>query len=265
MLSDHFPRACRRYTSLPLLGSLADGFHTWLLERGFRYASRKRHLGALWRIDRALRRRGRREWADVTRQDFAVCWRQFRRHSARPPATVRWLQQFVEQHGWLKPAELRALGRVDTLTGTYVAMLGDLRGLAPLTIQQHAVTAAAFLKHLDYEARPAHLACLSASDVEGFVRRAGAHLSRATLQHTVARLRSFLRFLAGRTWSRRAWTGRSTPHAHIDSSSFRGVCRGRPCARCSARSIARPRRACGITRCCFSSRPTVFVRGRSLP
>jgi integrase/recombinase XerD len=198
MLSDHFPRAYRRYTSLPLLGSLADGFHTWLLERGFRYASRKRHLGALWRIDRALRRRGRRGWTDVTRQDLAVCWRQFRRQSPRHPASIRWLQQFVEQHGWLRPAELRSLGRVETLTSAYVAMLGDLRGLAPLTIQQHAVTAAAFLKHLDYEAGPARPARLSASDVEGFVRRAGAHLSRATLQHTVARLRSFLRFLAGR-------------------------------------------------------------------
>jgi hypothetical protein len=42
MLSDHFPRAYRRYMSLPLLGPLADAFHTWLLAGGFRQAARER-------------------------------------------------------------------------------------------------------------------------------------------------------------------------------------------------------------------------------
>jgi hypothetical protein len=55
MLSDHFPRAHPRYRSLPLLGSLADEFYTWLLAGGFRRDARERHLEALWRIDRALR------------------------------------------------------------------------------------------------------------------------------------------------------------------------------------------------------------------
>ena len=198
MLSDYFPRAHRSYTSLPLLGSLADDFHTWLVDRGFRRASRKRHLGALWRIDRTLRRRGRRQWSDVTHQDLEVCWRQSRRRSRNDPATIRCLQQFVEQEAWLSPPEPKPPSRVETLTSAYAAMLADLRGLAPATVHQHATTAAAFLDHIAYEAKPSRLAGLAARDSEAFVRRAGARLSRATLQHTVARLRSFLRFLAGR-------------------------------------------------------------------
>jgi integrase len=68
--------------------------------------------------------------------------------------------------------------------------------LAPVTVRQHVTTAAHFLTHLDYELRPEGLALLTPSDVEAFVRAAGEHQRRVTLQHTVAHLRGFLRFLA---------------------------------------------------------------------
>ena len=198
MLSDHFPRAYRRYMSLPLLGSLADAFHTWLLACGFRQAARERHLEGLGRIDRGLRRRGCRQWSEVTGHDLEVCWRQARRRNRHAPATVRWLQQFAEQTARLMPPASTPPSRIDTLTRAYAAMLGDLRGLAPKTIDAHATTAAALLEYLAHETVPSRLARVTASDIEGFVRRAGGRLCRASLQHTVARLRSFLRFLAGR-------------------------------------------------------------------
>jgi site-specific recombinase XerD len=198
MLSDHFPRAYRRYMSLPLLGSLADAFHTWLLACGFRQGARERHLAALWRIDRVLRRRGCRQWSEVTGHDLEVCWRQARRRNLHAPATVRRLQQFAEQTTRLTPSESTPPSRVDTLTRAYAAMLRDLRGLAPKTVDAHATTAAALLDYLEHETVPSRLARVTASDIEGFVRRAGGRLCRASLQHTVARLRSFLRFLAGR-------------------------------------------------------------------
>ena len=198
MLSDHFPRAYRRYMSLPLLGSLADAFHTWLLACGFRQGARERHLEGLWRIDRGLRRRGCRQWSEVTGHDLEVCWRQGRRRNRHAPATVRRLQQFAEQTARLTPPESTPPSRVETLTRAYAAMLGDLRGLAPKTIAEHATTAAALLEYLAHETVPSRLARVTASDIEDFVRRAGGRLCRASLQHTVARLRSFLRFLAGR-------------------------------------------------------------------
>jgi integrase/recombinase XerD len=198
MLSDHFPRAHRRSMSLPLLGSLVDDFHTWLLARGFRRAARERHLAALWRIDRALRRRGCRQWRDVTRHDLEVCWRQVHRRSLNDPAAVRRVQQFAEQTARLTPLTPPPASRVETLTRAYAAGLGDLRGLAPKTIHEHATTAAAFLDSMAYETAPSRLAGVTGSDLETFVRHAGGRLCRASLQHTVARLRSFLRFLAER-------------------------------------------------------------------
>jgi site-specific recombinase XerD len=114
------------------------------------------------------------------------------------PGTVRRLQEFAEQTGQLTPPEPTLPTRVETLTRPYAAMLRDLRGLAPKTIRAHVTTAATFLKSLAYETTPFHLAGVTTKDLDAFVRRAGGHLGRGALQHTVAQLRSFLRFLAGR-------------------------------------------------------------------
>jgi site-specific recombinase XerD len=195
MLSEHFPRAHHRYTSLPVLGALADGFHAWLLAAGFRRGPRKQQLAALRRLDQALRRRGRRRWRDVTALDLDACWRQAHRRSPTDVATVRNLQRFLAQQALLPPAPPTPISRTAALTMAYAAMLRDLRGLASTTIHPHVVTARAFLDHLGYEARPASLTAATAGDVEAFVRRAGARVGRATLQHTIAQLRSFLGFL----------------------------------------------------------------------
>jgi integrase/recombinase XerD len=110
-------------------------------------------------------------------------------------ATVRVLLRFLQAQSRL-PVVPPAITRIGTLAKIYGATLYDLRGLTRATIEQHVTTAEHFLAHLDYELQPERLAALTASAVEAFVRRAGKRLSRATLQHRVAQLRGFLRFLA---------------------------------------------------------------------
>jgi site-specific recombinase XerD len=114
------------------------------------------------------------------------------------PWIVRNLRRFAEQAALLRPPAPKPPGPVETFAGAYAAMLCDLRGLAPATVHQHTTTAAAFLEHVGYATTPSRLAGVAPGDVEAFVRRAGGHLSRASLQHTVAQLRSFLRYLAAR-------------------------------------------------------------------
>jgi integrase/recombinase XerD len=198
MLTTLFPKAYRRYTSLPVLGSLTDDFDTWLVERGFRRGPRKQQLGAIRRLDRALRRRGRHRPSDVTHADLDACWRQSRRRGPTDPASMRNLQRFLEQRALLPPPIPPHVRQVETLTTAYTGMLHDLRGLAATTVHQHGTTARAFLDALGYDTGPAALAAATAADIERFVRETGARLSRASLQHTIAQLRSFLRFLAAR-------------------------------------------------------------------
>ena len=67
-----------------------------------------------------------------------------------------------------------------------------------MTVQQHATSASEFLGFLHFDDDPTVLPKLTASQLERFVKSVAARLSRATLQHEAAHLRSFLRFLAGR-------------------------------------------------------------------
>ena len=195
MLSELFPRKSTRYSALPLLGPIADDFDTWLSEQGYRRGSRRQQARALVRIDRALRRQGHRQWQSVRSADLEACWSWYRRRDPDTAGTGRGLLRFAQERSLLPPTPV-AITRVTALAHLYEAALQDLRGLAPGTIRQHGTTAAQFLAHLDYQIAPERLAGVTASDVEAFVRETGKRLSRASLQHTVAQLRGFLRFLA---------------------------------------------------------------------
>ena len=195
MLNDLFPRKSTRYSALPLLGPIVDDFDTWLSGQGYRRGTRRRQARALVRIDRDLRRQGHRQWQRVRSANLEACWSRYRRRDPEMAATIRGLLRFVQERSLLPPVPV-PVTRVTALANIYGAALQDLRGLAPVTIRQHATTAAQFLAHLDYQIAPERLAGLTAADVEAFVRETGKRLSRASLQHTVAQLRGFLRFLA---------------------------------------------------------------------
>lgn len=195
MLNDLFPRKSARYCALPLLGPIADDFDTWLSGQGYRRGTRRQQARALVRIDRDLRRQGHRQWQRLRSANLEACWSRYRRRDPDMAATVRGLLRFVQERSLLPPVPA-PVTRVTALANIYGAALQDLRGLAPVTIRQHATTAAHFLAHLGYQIAPERLAGLTAADVEAFVCETGKRLSRASLQHTVAQLRGFLRFLA---------------------------------------------------------------------
>jgi len=195
MLKELFPRRSTRYFALPLLGPVADDFDTWLSTQGYRRGTRRLQARALVRIDRNLHRHGVRPCGTWRQADLEACWMRYRQRDPTTAGTVRALLRFLQARS-LVAVSPPAVTRVGTLAKIYAAALHDLRGLASATVRMHVTTAAHFLTHLDYELRPERLAALTASDVEAFVRGVGERLSRASLQHTVAQLRGFLRFLA---------------------------------------------------------------------
>jgi len=70
-----------------------------------------------------------------------------------------------------------------------------VRGFAPSTVSFHRRTAGEFLSFIDYENSPNRLETLSIEDIEGFLKAVGRRLGRGTMQHIVAVLRAFLRYL----------------------------------------------------------------------
>src|SRR5262245_32204062 len=197
MLNELFPRRAARFLTLPLLGPVVDDFDTWLSTQGYRRSTRRLPARALVRIDRDLRRHGVQRGAAWKQADLDACWHRWHRDAPNTGGTIHALRRFLQARSQLvitPPAVTRAA----TLAKIYGVALEELRGLAPLTIRQHVTTATDFLTGLSYDVRPERLGTLTASDVQPLVRRPGQRLQRASLQHTVAQLRGFLRFLASR-------------------------------------------------------------------
>lgn len=196
MLSDLFPRVHQRFSSLRLLGSILDGFAAWLFEHGYHRGLVRRHVRTTPRIDRALRRRGCRSMSDITPDVLRSCAPKDSQDDIALAATVRVLVRYFGDQGLV--AAPVPPSRTDSLLADYRIYLDGVRGLVRSTIERHVATVSQLLDQLGYQARPTRLGQLSQSDLEAFVRVAGERLSRESLQHEIAHLRSFLRFLAGR-------------------------------------------------------------------
>ena len=107
---------------------------------------------------------------------------------------MRQLDRYCESELVLYPAP--ALTRIEQRVAAYRTYLQQVRGFAPSTLTHHGRTTSEFLAHIGYETHPTRLATLERQDLDAFVRAVGPRQSRASLQHVVAHLRAFLRFLA---------------------------------------------------------------------
>lgn len=192
MLTELFPRMHRRYSSLPLLGPIVDDFAAWIAAQGYARVAVRRHLRAVRHLDQRWRRRGRRSLDDVEREDLRVCAPGHSQDDADLAAGARQLERYLDWRGLLPRPALSP--PPPEVTG-YRAYLTELRGLAPSTIVHHVATASQLLQHLTATTPPTPLTLLTPVAIDGFVEAMSARLTRASLQHTVAHLRSFLGWL----------------------------------------------------------------------
>jgi len=111
-------------------------------------------------------------------------------------ATVRSLACYLDAHGLL--AHPAPTAPREQMVAAYRGYLERVRGLAQSTLVHHCFTASELLVFLGFDGDLAVLRRVDQRQIEAFVRASGTRLSRASLQHVVAHLRSFLRFLASR-------------------------------------------------------------------
>ncbi len=196
MLDQLFPRVHRRYASLAILGPVLGDFASWLLQQSYTHLRVRQHIRMSRRVEVALHQQGICRLSEVTREQLGASAPAHSWDDAKLFATVRSLASYLDVHRLLPPP--KPPGRTEALLNSYEAYLQDIRGLTHSTTAGHRCTAGQFLHHAGCSEDPSHLSTLTATDVEAFVRTSGNRLSRATLQHVVARLRSFWRFLAAR-------------------------------------------------------------------
>ncbi len=195
MLAELFPRAHARFASLPLLGPHLDGFVVWLDSQGYPRLPIRLRVRETPRIEGLLRRRGVSRLVSLSPVQLLDLGPRDSQDDIYLSATVRSLARYLDAQGLLAhPAPTRS----EQVVTAYCAYLARVRGLADSTATYHGSTAAEWLTFIGFDRDCAVLQRVGPRQVEAFLRSVGTRISRASLQHTVGHLRSFLRFLASR-------------------------------------------------------------------
>ena len=197
MLTTLLPKAAHRYLSLPLFGPVMEDFADWLVGQNYTRITCCCHLfPTVVLMDRHLRRRGSHRIQDLSPLDLHRCWKALQRRTTSGASTAHVMERFLKLRGLIRSNDPTPVNTTNLQLTAYAKYLQEVRGLAPSTIHPHLRTARKFLSYVEFDKGPKMLARLDASALEKFVRVASSGISRATLQHTVAQLRSLLHFLA---------------------------------------------------------------------
>lgn len=195
MLSDIYPRDHARFASLPVLGPYLDGFVVWLRKRGYPFLPIRLRIRAAARLDVMLQKRDVRDPGDLSTPDFLAYQPECSQDDIYLNTLIRSLVGYFEEEEILTPPPTTV---TDDLLSQYRKELENVRGFAGSTVYHHLAAAGEFLTFLHYDQTSGHRLDIDLAAIEAFLVRVGSRLSRASLQHTVGYLRSFLRFLAVR-------------------------------------------------------------------
>lgn len=187
MLKQIFPKSYPRYIESPVAYWLQH-FSEWLVAEGYAHDPTQGHVR---RLKQALERTTSPKPPDLSfrSEEIATLFADL----GQPvlfQATEQAFRRFLYSQKRL--IDDKKLSPFDELLCAYRAHLDELRGLSETTIGQHLSTISRFL--IDVLPSEAPLNTLSAKAVEAFVITTSQRVTRQTLQHVVAHLRSFLRF-----------------------------------------------------------------------
>lgn len=192
MLAEIFPRYHARYAALPILGSHLEDFVEWLREQGYSDHLIRLRLRGAKHLDARLGKADVRSPGDLSALDLLAHAPADARDDVYLSASIRSLVPYFEARGMLAP---RRVTPIDPLVTRYAAYLEHVRGLSVPTVMAHSRTIAHFLAFCRYDGGSARLHAIDAAGVEAFLQILSRSQARATLQHSIAHLRSFLRFL----------------------------------------------------------------------
>lgn len=195
MLVELYPRIHAQFSSLPLLGPYVDGFVVWLDAQGYPRLPIRRRVHEMPRVDKQLKRRGFRRLEDLSQEELLKLAPRDSQDDIYLAALVRSLAHFLDEKGVLAH---QVATPAEELVKAYREHLDHVRGLADSTLTHHASTVSELLASLRYDADPKVLRRLAPRHIETFLKIVGPRVSRESLQHTVAHLRSFLRYLVSR-------------------------------------------------------------------
>jgi site-specific recombinase XerD len=195
LLVELYPRLHARFSSLKLLGPHIDDFVRWLHAAGYPPLPIRLRIRETPRVDARLRKRGIRRLEDLSRDQLLALAPRDSQKDIYRGAVVRSLAEYLDARGVLVHL---AQTPGQQLVAAYRSHLERTRGLAESTVTHHASTASELLSFVAYDEDPKVLKKLEPQQIEKFITMVALRICRVSLQHTVAHVRSFLRFLVGR-------------------------------------------------------------------
>jgi integrase/recombinase XerD len=195
LLVELYPRFHARFSSLKLLGPHVDDFVRWLHAAGYPPLRIRLRIRETPRVEARLRKRGMRRLEDLSRDQLLALAPRDSQMDVYLGAVVRSLAEYFEERGVLAH---QAQTPGQQLVAAYQSHLDRTRGLAEATVTHHGSTASELLAFVAYDEDPRVLKKLEPQQIEEFIEAVALRISRVSLQHTVAHVRSFLRFLVGR-------------------------------------------------------------------
>jgi site-specific recombinase XerD len=195
MLTELFQKSHELHRALPLLGPVLDDFDDWLVAQGYRHSTRECYLLRCTAIEKYFQKRRQRTVSSLSLEQLDACWHFYRHRPGAITNVVTCLQRFLQERNLLsKPCPPAT--PFSEILDAYRAYLTEVRGLAASTIDQHCTTTAEFLKHASEEDSAFRLATLTKNHIEAFIGAVHGRFNRPSLQHVIAHVRGFLRFLA---------------------------------------------------------------------
>ena len=195
MLTELLPKAHHEHRSLALLGGILDDFDDWLIQHGYRFFTRQCYILRCTAIEDYFSRRRTRSLGGLTAENLQQCQRFFRHRPGGISNTVGCLRRFLHSEQRIAAPRPPAAKPFDAIAEAYRQQLKDVRGFADTTVAYHNSTVVEFLTYLFSGKKSFELAALTPQHVEGFIRSVAKRFNRHSLQHVVAHVRGFLRFL----------------------------------------------------------------------
>jgi site-specific recombinase XerD len=180
------------------LGPFVDGYRAWLLGHGYSPSVAIRSLTTLGHLGRWLERNAlavEQLTAEVVRA-FLVAYRNDR--GRLPGASVWPLLEYLRAEGAVSAEPPAVVAPVEQLVGEYREWLRCERGLAPVTVRASEQLARRFLAQRVSPDDPRGARGITAAEVSAFLLRECARVSSGSAGCCTYRLRSLLRYLAGR-------------------------------------------------------------------
>ncbi|HXK52277.1 MAG TPA: site-specific integrase, partial [Caldisericia bacterium] len=196
MIEKLLPRAFLYYINLPITGKIADAFTKFLLTSGYAKSTVKVKIKHIRRIEQWLSTNKILSIHDLDVQMFDHWWFLIHKQDNHLGGTIQQFKKFLLENKFIKPLLLpTTTSPMEKLIEKYRIYLAHQKGFSASTINSHLRYVHRFLNFLQNPASLFDTTHINLQVVDEFIQDCSKTTNRYSLQHIVAYLRSFLRYL----------------------------------------------------------------------